>query len=87
LSEPDWDMSVLFRAALGFLIAFAVLYPHALAAYFETPAVASLKVDLADAETRETAGFDARTAAPLDAAIAGAANVLHAAARVRASRS
>jgi hypothetical protein len=80
-------MSVLFRAALGFLIAFAVLYPHALATYFETPAIASLKVQLSDAEREATSHSDARQTAPLDAAIAGAANVLHAAARVRASRS
>jgi hypothetical protein len=80
-------MSVLFRAALGFLIAFAMLYPHALAAYFETLAVTSLKVQLSDAEREATSHSDARQIAPLDAAIAGAANVLHAAARVHASRS
>jgi hypothetical protein len=70
---------------LGFLIAFAMLYPHALAAYFETPAVESLKIELAGAERDEAPRFDARS--PLDAAIAGAAHVLHEAARVHASGS
>jgi hypothetical protein len=76
-------MSVLFRAALGFLIAFAVVEPHAVAAYFETPAVQSLKTELAGAERDEAAQFDARAAAPLDAAIVRAAGLLRATARVR----
>jgi hypothetical protein len=79
-------MSVLFRAALGFLIAFAVVEPHAVAAYFETPAVESLKVELADAERDEAARFDARAAAPLDAVIVRAAGVLRATARIHESR-
>ncbi len=74
-------MSVLFRASLGFLIAFAVMEPQAFAAYFETPAVQSLKTQLSDAERDEAARFDARTAAPLDAAIVRAADVLRASAR------
>jgi hypothetical protein len=80
-------MSVLFRAALGFLIAFAMLYPHALAAYFETPAVQSVKAQLSGAERDEAAQFDAQHAAPLDAAIFRAAGVLRASARARASGS
>jgi hypothetical protein len=80
-------MSVLFRAALGFLIAFAVLYPHALAVYFETPMVQSLKFELADAERDKAGLFDARRAGPLDAAIVGVANVLHEAAQARADGS
>ena len=74
-------MSVLFRASLGFLIAFAVMEPRAFGAYFETPAVQSLKTDLAGAGRDETARFDARTAAPLDVAIVRAADALHASAR------
>jgi len=77
-------MSVLYRACLGFLIAFEVLYPHAFAAYFETPAVESLKAELEDSERGGAARFDARHAAPLDAAIVGAPNVLRIAARPRA---
>jgi hypothetical protein len=79
-SAPDWDMTLLFRTCVGFLIAFAVVQPHALVAVFETPAVASLKAELAGAARNEAAR------SPLDAAIFRAAGVLHATARMRDSR-
>jgi len=73
-------MTLLFRAFFGFLIAFAVVQPQALAAYFETPAMQSLKVELSDAERDEAAR------SPLDAAIFHAAGVLRATARVQEPR-
>ncbi|MGD0141634.1 MAG: hypothetical protein ABSC92_00585 [Rhizomicrobium sp.] len=75
-------MTVLFRATMGFLIAFAVHDPRAVTARFETPAIAALKADLADAERCEAA----RARTPFDAAIVQAAGVLRATARVRDSR-
>jgi hypothetical protein len=42
-----------FRAALGFLIAYAVLAPHSLAAYFETPWMVNVKTELAAAHPAE----------------------------------
>jgi hypothetical protein len=54
-------MTLLFRACFGFLIAFAAVQPQALTSVFGTPAIASLKVDLAAAERSEAArsSFDA----------------------------
>lgn len=76
-------MSVLFRASLGFLIAFAVMEPQVLAAYFATPALRSVRSDLANAEHQEATRFDEHPAAPLDIAIAGAAHLLRATAQIR----
>jgi hypothetical protein len=75
-------MTLLFRACFGFLIAFAAVQPHELASGFGTPAIASLKAELADAERREAV----RAQSPLDTAIVRAAGMLHAAARMKESR-
>ena len=72
-------MSLLFRACLGFLIAFAAVQPRALLPNFGPSAIASLKVDLAEAERTEAA----RVRTPFDAAIVRAGDMLRAAARVK----
>jgi hypothetical protein len=71
---------LLFRAALGFLIAYAVAEPQAVARYFETPQIELLKTDLARAETEEAARYSASHPAPVDAAIFEASWLLHASA-------
>ena len=73
-------MTLLFRACVGFLIAFAAVQPQALTSAFGTKAITSLKADLADAERNEAAQ------SPLDAAIFRAAGALHATARMHASQ-
>jgi hypothetical protein len=71
-------MSLLFRAGFGFLVAFAMVQPHALMPAFGT--IASLKADLADAERGEAARSS------FDAAIFRAAGALRTTVRTHASQ-
>jgi len=43
-------MGTLIRAVFAFAVAYAVYAPHDFAAYFETPRMAAVKVDLAAAQ-------------------------------------
>jgi hypothetical protein len=74
---------LLFRAALGFLIAYAVAEPQAVARYFETPQIALLKTDLTRAVQDEAARYSPAHAQPLDIAIHDTAALIQASARSR----
>jgi hypothetical protein len=43
-------MGILLRAAIAFVVAYAVYAPHDFAAHFETPRMAAVKADLAAAQ-------------------------------------
>jgi hypothetical protein len=72
-----------FRAALGFLIAYAVAEPQAVARYFETPQIALLKAGLTHAESEEAARYSPAHAESLDVAIHDTALLMRAPARTR----
>jgi hypothetical protein len=72
---------LLTRAALGFLIAYAVAEPQAVARYFETPQIALLKADLTRAEQDDAARYSPAHADTLDIAIHDTAALVRASAR------